>query len=189
MEEKLEYMEMELTEVKKVVLRLDEENAELKARLGDLENAFQNGEGKLQTSGQDRTMVGNALKSSDIVHGVPNDSKKDMIITENQQYQLKGSDWNRKRIVHPTTAPVGIIAFHAYLSHNIPGPLAEHHIIQFDFVQLNKGNGYRAYDGLFVVPASGTYVFTWGFMSNTSDCVYTQLMKNSDVLGTRYADS
>lgn len=32
-------------------------------------------------------------------------------------------------------------------------------------------------------------MFTWSFMSEANEVVYTELMKNSDIIGTRYADS
>lgn len=32
-------------------------------------------------------------------------------------------------------------------------------------------------------------MFTWSFMSEAHGYVYTELMKNSDIIGTRYADS
>lgn len=86
-------------------------------------------------------------------------------------------------------SPTDVIAFHAYISTNSPGPLPAHYILKFDTVSLNKGNGYNAFDGIFIVPVSGTYVFTWATMSEPGGFVGTQLMRNSDVFGTRYADS
>lgn len=91
--------------------------------------------------------------------------------------------------VRTPTSATGVIAFHAYLSKDSSGPLPAHHILKFDVVPLNKGDGYTAFDGIFVVPVAGTYVFTWSFMADTHGTVYTQLMKNADVIGTRYADS
>ena len=85
--------------------------------------------------------------------------------------------------------PTGVIAFHAYLSKSSNGPLSAHHILAFDIVQLNRGNGYNVFDGIFEVPASGTYVFTWSFMADSHGSVCTELMKNADVIGTRCADS
>lgn len=88
-----------------------------------------------------------------------------------------------------TSTPSGVIAFHAYISKDSSGPLGAHHILQFDVVPLNRGNGYNVFDGIFIVPAAGTYVFTWSIMSDAHGRVDTQLMKNADIIGTRYADS
>ncbi|XP_056003348.1 uncharacterized protein LOC125662766 isoform X2 [Ostrea edulis] len=95
----------------------------------------------------------------------------------------------RKRIVPPTSFPTSLVAFHAYLSKDSTGPLSAHHILKFDSISLNKGHGYNAYDGIFIAPTSGTYVFTWSIMSDVQGNVFSQLMKNSDIIGTRYADS
>lgn len=89
----------------------------------------------------------------------------------------------------PASTSTGVIAFHSYLSKDSNGPLSLHHILKFDVVPLNKGNGYNVFDGIFIVPVPGTYVFTWSFMSEAHRYVYTELMKNSDIIGTRYADS
>lgn len=91
--------------------------------------------------------------------------------------------------VPPTSTPTGVIAFHAYLSHDSSGPLPRHHILKFDMVPLNKGNGYKAFDGIFIAPTSGTYVFSWSFMSDVHGNVITELTKNADVIGNRFADS
>lgn len=85
--------------------------------------------------------------------------------------------------------PKRVIAFHAYISQDSPYPLPMHHIIQFDMVPVNKGYGYHAFDGIFDVPSSGTYVFTWSIMSGVQDVVSTELMRNTDVLGSRMAGS
>jgi hypothetical protein len=52
-----------------------------------------------------------------------------------------------------------------------------------------KSDRNNSFDGTFLVPVSGTYVFTWAFMSDVNGIVSTQLMKNIDIFGTRYADS
>lgn len=70
--------------------------------------------------------------------------------------------------VPPTSIPTGVIAFHAYLSRDSSGPLPMHHILKFDMVPMNihVGNGYKAFDGIFIAPTSGTYVFSLSFMSD-----------------------
>lgn len=88
-----------------------------------------------------------------------------------------------------TSTPTDVIAFHAYISKGSNGPLATHHILQFDVVSLKRDNGYNAFDGIFIDPATGTYVFTWSFMSESHGNVCTQLMRNAEILCTRFADS
>ena len=91
--------------------------------------------------------------------------------------------------VPDTSAPSAVIAFHSYLSHDSTGPLPNHHVLLYIVVPLNRGNGYKNFDGIFNVPVTGTYVFTWSIMADAHGIVYTQLMKNAEVIGTRYADS
>lgn len=75
------------------------------------------------------------------------------------------------------------------MSQGSDDPLPTHHILKFDVILLNRGNSYNAFDGIFVDPATATYVFTWSFMSWPHGWVYTELMKNADVIGTRYSES
>lgn len=84
---------------------------------------------------------------------------------------------------------MGVVAFHAYLSHDSSGPLPMHHILKYDMIPLNKGNGYNAFDGIFIVPTSGTYVFKWSIMCDVHGSLYTELMRNAEIIGTRIADS
>lgn len=53
------------------------------------------------------------------------------------------------------------VAFHAYLSTDVPAYSAAHYIIVFDKVVTNVGNGYHSHLGTFIAPRSGLYVFTW----------------------------
>lgn len=78
-------------------------------------------------------------------------------------------------------APTGVIAFHACLSFDSSGPLdlPAHHTLRFSVDPVNWGNGYNALDGIFTVPASGTYVFTWSIMYEGPNFVYILLMKNN----------
>ena len=62
--------------------------------------------------------------------------------------------------VPPTIPPTGVIAFPAYLSKDSDGPLSYHHILKFDTVPLNGGNGYNVFDVIFIFPTSETYVLT-----------------------------
>lgn len=67
--------------------------------------------------------------------------------------------------------------------------LPMHHILKYDMIPLNKGNGYSAFDGIFIVPTSGTYVFTWSIMCDVHGSLHTELMRNAEIIGTRFADS
>ena len=54
------------------------------------------------------------------------------------------------------------VAFHASLSSAIDSP-HNGHLMQFDNVLTNIGNGYNHNDGVFTCPQTGTYFITWSF--------------------------
>jgi hypothetical protein len=39
--------------------------------------------------------------------------------------------------------------------------ISEQHLLRFDVVKTNQGNGYHPNTGVFMVPETGIYVFTW----------------------------
>ena len=74
------------------------------------------------------------------------------------------------------------VAFFAQLSSNIP--LAEatgNHVMVFDLVKTNAGNGYHPSTGVFIVPESGYYVFSWSFRNSDRHYHSTELMVNKTV--------
>ncbi|XP_022336033.2 heavy metal-binding protein HIP-like [Crassostrea virginica] len=68
------------------------------------------------------------------------------------------------------------------MSSNIP--LAEatsNHVMVFDLVKTNAGNGYHPSTGVFIVPKSGIYVFSWSFRNSDRHYHSTELMVNNSV--------
>lgn len=59
----------------------------------------------------------------------------------------------------------------------------------FDIVPLNSRYGYNPFGGILIAPINGTYMFTWSFMSGVDGYVFTDLTKNTDVIGNRFADT
>ncbi|XP_052706001.1 complement C1q-like protein 4 [Crassostrea angulata] len=80
------------------------------------------------------------------------------------------------------------IAFHAQLTHNIEN-LGIHQAILFDNVLLNEGNGYSIYEGEFIAPVSGLYVFAWTISSGDRTCMKYDVVKNSVVLTYHISDA
>lgn len=64
-------------------------------------------------------------------------------------------------------------------------------IIVFDDVMIDAGHGYNHGNGIYEVPATGVYVFTWSIRSgnNNGGNMITQLTVNGVVLSTTNADS
>ncbi|XP_061176983.1 complement C1q-like protein 2 [Saccostrea echinata] len=110
--------------------------------------------------------------------------------TNEKNSHFKGNI-NKKRMLSPvTTTPypsnmVKPIAFYAYMSKNTP-IITIQHPLSFDVVKTNLGNGYHSTTGVFMVPESGVYVFTWTIRVRYSSYHSTQLMVNTDELGVVY---
>ncbi|XP_062596818.1 uncharacterized protein LOC134258306 isoform X1 [Saccostrea cucullata] len=74
------------------------------------------------------------------------------------------------------------IAFYVYMSRNT-GAISGQQILTFDVVKTNVGNGYYYATGIFIVPETGIYVFTWTIRENSTNRHSTQLVKNTDEVG------
>ena len=91
-------------------------------------------------------------------------------------------------VSHPPET-TGQVAFYAYLSTNTPANLRQHHTLIFDFVKVNRGQGYHNDDGIFTVPSPGVYVFAWSV--NVQDAVgwaSTEIVVNGVVSGSTFSD-
>ncbi|KAK3091082.1 hypothetical protein FSP39_017000, partial [Pinctada imbricata] len=80
------------------------------------------------------------------------------------------------------------IAFYAHLSSTHANPAIHQNII-FNRVQLNIGNAYDGNSGIFTVPISGLYVFTWTVISSGHGHIFTDLVVNGKVYGGIIGDS
>lgn len=80
------------------------------------------------------------------------------------------------------TATAGVVAFYAYMSHTEYSP-SNHHTIIFDIPVTNLGNGYNHFSGIFSVPTSGVYVFSWTIADSMAGYVFSELVVNADVVG------
>ncbi|XP_062582933.1 complement C1q-like protein 3 [Saccostrea cucullata] len=77
------------------------------------------------------------------------------------------------------------IAFYAYMSGTLNTP-GGHHTLIFDTVKTNQGNGYHPHVGVFIVPKSGTYFFTWTMSLGQSSYHSTELVLNNVPNGAIY---
>ena len=80
------------------------------------------------------------------------------------------------------------MAFYAQRSTNIPASeVTSNHVLVYDIVTTNVGNGYHAPTGVFIVPESGIYVFSWSFRNADHSQHSTQLMVNNNDVGLTHA--
>lgn len=77
-----------------------------------------------------------------------------------------------------TANPTGVIAFYAYLTNAEINPGA-HHIIVYDHVITNSGNGYSKHTGSFTAPKAGMYVFSWTTFVDPHSYFPIELIHNS----------
>ncbi|CAC5406911.1 unnamed protein product [Mytilus coruscus] len=64
--------------------------------------------------------------------------------------------------------------------------------VVFDTIVINEGSHYNNYDGLFVAPRDGIYLFSWTVLSFGTNHVMTELVVDDEVItstGERDADS
>ncbi|XP_060562506.1 uncharacterized protein LOC132722095 [Ruditapes philippinarum] len=78
------------------------------------------------------------------------------------------------------------IAFHVYLSSS--KCFNDHQIIEYDTEVLDTGNGYNEHDGIYIVPESGIYVFTWTFTNDIAEYAITEIVVNGETQGWTIAD-
>ncbi|XP_061190240.1 uncharacterized protein LOC133198111 [Saccostrea echinata] len=87
-----------------------------------------------------------------------------------------------RRSVSENLAFQEVNAFYAYMSasENHPG---HHQTIIFDVAITNAGHAYSKNSGIFTVPTTGIYVFTWNIASAIHDYSYTELVVNATPRG------
>ncbi|XP_048766258.2 uncharacterized protein LOC125673646 [Ostrea edulis] len=210
-----EYLELKLSEnrdeLKQLKIQYDRNIHELEARVRELEVAAMNRDRQVITLKQEKE------EDREYIHKVEQRlarlEKKHELTFENA-YQLRNTSTNlawedmrspyddsterdQKRLLTPPSTTHGAVAFYAYMSTILPSPSAQH-VLVFDVVKTNTGNAYHPTTGVFMVPESGVYVFTWTYriggdhdhsiqlMINTEDCgsLYLHAMSGTEMEGT-----
>lgn len=77
-----------------------------------------------------------------------------------------------------TAAPTDVIAFYAYLTNAEKTPGANH-VIVYDHIMTNSGNGYNKHTGAFTAPIAGMYVFSWTTFADPHTYFPIELTHNS----------
>lgn len=63
------------------------------------------------------------------------------------------------------------IAFNSVLSKTLTN-VPKNHIIKFERVLVNEGNGYDPSTGKFTAPVDGVYFFSWTYHTNRGSVTY-----------------
>ncbi|XP_062613158.1 uncharacterized protein LOC134274928 [Saccostrea cucullata] len=85
----------------------------------------------------------------------------------------------------PTTQTV---AFYAYMSSPVSN-IGSHHVLVFDVVKTNVGNGFHQNAGVFIAPKSGVYVFYWNIRVSHNHYHSVELIVNKEQVGVFIAQS
>ncbi|XP_062610247.1 uncharacterized protein LOC134272026 [Saccostrea cucullata] len=121
--------------------------------------------------------VTDAFSTNDVPGNLEN---KDVSILKSKQHEGFG---RKERLLIPDV-PGAVVAFYAYMSSDLPSNVATpHHVLIFDHVKTNIGNGYHPSTGVFIAPETGVYVFIWTFRNADGGVHSTQLMINSEEWG------
>lgn len=102
--------------------------------------------------------------------------------------RLRNVDKIQKRLLSPRSTSGDTIAFYAFMSSILWSP-GRGRVLVYDVVRTNIGNWYRSHSGVFLVPKSGVYVFTWTFRTGGKHDHSIQLMKNQEDVGAVYFHS
>lgn len=98
--------------------------------------------------------------------------------------------YTERLLIQPSQITPTTVAFYAQKSSNIPASEATaNRVLVFDIVKTNLGNGYHPSTGVFMVPESGIYVFSWSFRNGLDDYHSTELMVNTGQEGIILIDS
>lgn len=93
-----------------------------------------------------------------------------------------------ERLLVAPTSPTEQVAFYVHLTTSLPSPGANQ-IIKFDHVMVNIGNGYHNNTGVFIVPTSGVYVFSWSIWLKGGSVHSAEFVVNNETHGKVYLDS
>ncbi|KAK3085043.1 hypothetical protein FSP39_023394, partial [Pinctada imbricata] len=80
------------------------------------------------------------------------------------------------------------IAFYSYLA-KTEKSLSQHHTIIFDVAEINNGNAYNKYTGIFTAPDSGLYFFSWTMFAYPHSHLFSEIVKNNEVHGNAKVDT
>ncbi|XP_062613177.1 uncharacterized protein LOC134274954 isoform X1 [Saccostrea cucullata] len=205
MEDRIQYLERLIVQLqenqliwKKEMYTVRKENAKLREIVEDLETRlisqenriklFENGIEECQSNDKDLHVLSKETKimttSEEINLNTPQNPP------ERQSKSLEPIPAGRLK--HPRINTVihdsENIAFFSFLSQSQDTP-SHSHIIVFDSAPTDPGNHYNRFSGIFTVPKSGTYVFTWTIYCDYHGFLNTQLIINQDVFVSSYCNA
>ncbi|XP_021379360.1 uncharacterized protein LOC110466877 [Mizuhopecten yessoensis] len=120
----------------------------------------------------------------------PPASQQILVKSENEAEDVSRTSFPRlqqKRVAPSSQTPRQTIAFHVSLSTD-----KEYHedsTVVYDNEKLDHGDGYSPGDGIYIVPNSGTYVFTWTSICDVHQQFQTVIVVNGAYMGSSWTDA
>nr|XP_034312987.1 complement C1q tumor necrosis factor-related protein 3 isoform X2 [Crassostrea gigas] len=204
------YLKSRLKSLEEIVLTSNRRTEKLEAKIADLESSNWFLKSRLKTANTDYRL--DKKYSSALLGNLKtNDSRKENTTTGS--YTTNGNDMkiqhqtamvkrkisqleNKPSISKERRPPTGIrstsfpdgAAFSAYVS-VYETDISKDFTIHFDTIITNIGNHYNKHTGAFTAPQHGVYVFTWNLYCNWGGYIYSQLVVNSNVVGTMFTSA
>lgn len=186
-------IEDQISSLQKENMEIRETNKILSTKVGRLEDKVKEMEAERNRMSEIIECQNEELRNLHKKDDNRNELKKegaDPILLERRTDGDRNEGRKVQRIIQGTSEPrQEPVIFHSYLSSNSPPNLSTHHVITFDAIPINKGNGYHHDNGIFEAPRPGTYVFFWTIYTHPRGYIPTELVANGNVISSGVTDS
>ncbi|XP_052685352.1 uncharacterized protein LOC128165148 [Crassostrea angulata] len=203
------YLKSRLKSLEEIVLTSNRRTEKLEAKIADLQSSNWFLKSRLKTANTDyrfdekysSALLGN-LKTNDsrkentttgpyTTNGNEMKIQRQTAMVKRKISQLENTEYIKRKTspdrIRSTSFPDGA-AFSAYVS-VYETDISKDFTIHFDTVVTNIGNHYNKHTGIFIAPQHGVYVFTWNLYCHTGGYIYSQLVVNSNEVGTMYTSA
>ncbi|XP_033727903.1 uncharacterized protein LOC117317270 [Pecten maximus] len=132
-----------------------------------------------------RRTVGMTVYTPDFIETSPNTNRRNMDIHGKHEDSSTAKRPRQYRVA-PSQSNKTTVAFHATLSTTTYTADAT---VVYGQETLDQGDGYNPGDGIYIVPESGTYVFTWTTICERHGYFQTVLAVNGVVRGSSWTEA
>ncbi|XP_069108132.1 kinesin-related protein 12-like [Argopecten irradians] len=189
---RLAHVTRDMTSLKRNIVRKNTYVNGLVRKISELENVMNGGIPTARGSNNANSNIDTSSGLTDIP-GVPQFSSSDVksnisrgAVKDGNHEELLVNPSRQKRVVPSTASPQTPVAFHTTITTKAFTP---DDTVVFDKETLDQGNGYNPGDGIYTVPETGTYVFTWTVICDRHGFIQTVLVANGVVRGSSWTEA